>query len=249
MKKIITLLFCIVSISTRGAGINGTYLFEDFEYMQIENDSFRIISYEGFNGDSIVAQGSIKKTRESNFIELTSKPFGNVYDNIKIEECYDSSLVDSVKIKFVFPYNGDHKILLFPALFCTYSDSIMISNRQYKLKVFPWFNIVNCDSPIDIEGTTLGRIHFIYRQDYEVKNENTNVVIIYIPNLTNSYFNRYVILNEFAKVDSRKLLWRGRVYKKVSDKLITPEVPSPIVDYEDINLIGVDPADEYLKKK
>lgn len=249
MKKIIVLLilFYIASMSTRGAGINGTYLFEDFEYMQIENDSFRIISYEGFNGDSIVAQGSIKKIRESNFIELTSKPFGNVYDNIKIEECFDSSLVDSVKIKFVFPCDGKLRIFLYPESY-TYSDSIMISKQQYKWKEISSFEIFNCNPSVESDGTNLGRVSFECYLGYMVKNANTNVVIIKIPNLTNSYFKRYVISNEYAKVDSRKLLWRGRVYKKVSKKLISPVISVPIEKEMD-ETGGVDPADEYLEKK
>ena len=39
MKKIIVLLilFYIVSVLTRGAGINGTYLFEDFEPFLLES--------------------------------------------------------------------------------------------------------------------------------------------------------------------------------------------------------------------
>jgi hypothetical protein len=32
----------------------------------------RIISYAGLNGDTIVAQGTIKKSRANNFIEFTS---------------------------------------------------------------------------------------------------------------------------------------------------------------------------------
>jgi len=169
-------------------------------------------------------------------------------DNIKIEECCDSSLVDSVKIKFVFPCDGKLRIFLYPESY-TYSDSIMISKQQYyDWKDISSFEIFNCNPSVESDGTNFGRVSFECYLGYMVKNANTNVVIIKIPNLTNSYFKRYVISNEYAKVDSRKLLWRGRVYKKVSKKLISPVISVPIEKEMD-ETGGVDPADEYLEKK
>jgi hypothetical protein len=66
--------------------------------------------------------------------------------------------------------------------------------------------------------------------------------LITIPLLTNSYFARYYIDGEYAKVEKDKIIWRNREYIKVSDALITPKIESGDRAIDDVN--GVDWVDK-----
>jgi hypothetical protein len=95
---------------------NGTYLYRDQgEYLQIYKDSFRIVRtsfctpcVDLDEGDSIAASGTVEYLQPE-FARFTSVDDSSVY-SVKVEETCDSTLKDSVKIKFIFPFNGKFRI-------------------------------------------------------------------------------------------------------------------------------------------
>ena len=113
MKKIIMMAFVMSMLPTfifsQTKKIKGTYLFSNGEeYVQIDNDSFKIIRthvcpscLDLGAGDSIVAYGSVEYIKDG-FIRIKTDIDSVIYKNVRVEEFYDTGIKDSVKIEFVF---------------------------------------------------------------------------------------------------------------------------------------------------
>lgn len=212
--------------------IHGTYLYSDNEYMQIDNDRFQIVktkigrcSIDFVDGDSIAAHGKIESVT-NDFIKLTAHKDSDIYKSTMVLESYDGNIKDSVKIRFHFPFRGRFRISaslgISPETF-TESNSITIPKKKYPFGKL-YFRIYNLNLKNDgLNGEYLGRIYFSNSSGYEFKDKKANSLLINIPDLTNNYFAQYFINGEYAKIEKDKLLWRNRVYYKLSDELIFPQ--------------------------
>ena len=241
----------------QGQNIQGTYLYStEEEYMQIDNDIFQIIRtaicrpcIDLNDGDSIAARGKIEYIT-NDFIKLKSDRDSVIYNSTNIVESLDKNLKDSVKIRFVFPFKGKFRIdaslgdLPFKS---TENNSIIIPKKKNTLDNLD-FDIYDLNLKYNgRNGECLGRIVFFDFPWYEFKNKRTNSVLITIPEFTNSYFARYVIDGEYAKTEKDKIIWRNRVYIKISDELIIPKIDIGDRAIDDPN--GVDWVDELKNKK
>ena len=247
---IIILLNILFPVYAQAKNIKGSYLLSDNEeYIQIDNDNFKIIrtldcptcvDLDKF--DSIISYGKVEYILDG-FIRLTSDPDSMVDKTVKVEESFDPQINDSVKIRFVFPFKGKFRIAASVGLpyKSTENDSIIIPKGKYVSGClsFEIYNLsLKCNS---LNGEYLGRIVF-YFTDYNLKSRKNNSLLVTIPKLTNSYFARYYIDGEYAKVEKNRIIWRNREYRKVSNELMTPEVElgERTIDDED----GVDWVDK-----
>jgi hypothetical protein len=253
-NKIITIVLVLGMLSTlefvQAKKIKGTYLYSDNEeYIQIDKDLFKIIRTKVCipcmdldKGDSLASSGSVEYIKDG-FIKLKSDIDSSIYKNTTVEELYDANIKDSVKIKFFFPFKGKYRIdaaIGFPYI-STENDCITIPKSKYTLDTFN-FNIYNLNIKYNgYNGEYFGRIVF-YMSLYQFKNKNTNILHIAIPNLTNSYFARYLINGEYAKIEKNKIIWRNREYKKVSNDLINPKIELGDNAIDDVN--GIDIIDK-----
>jgi|WetSurMetagenome_2_1015567.scaffolds.fasta_scaffold241658_1 hypothetical protein len=255
-NKIITTILILsmlpVLILAQTKQIRGTYIYSDNEeYIQISKSTFKIIrtqlctSCVNLNkGDSIASFGSVEYIQD-NFIRLRSDRDSSIYKSMTIEESNDASIKDSVKIRFVFPFKGKYRIdaslIGIPPL-SVEKKCITIPREKFTLDPLA-FEIYNMDLKYNGHyGEFFGRVAFCNSPLYQFKNKNTNSLLINIPELTNSYFARYFIDGEYVRVETDKIIWRNREYRKISDELITPKIELGEQALDDIN--GVDWVDK-----
>jgi hypothetical protein len=77
--------------------------------------------------------------------------------------------------------------------------------ESFSIKVIPKHNI-----PVQHIG-----VREIYTLDYNVKNPNSNVFIIKLPQLSYNYINYLRLVGDYVKIESKnKLIWNGKEYVK-----------------------------------
>lgn len=270
--KIITTIILLSTLSPAFSQIKkiyGTYLSSDKdEYMQIDKDNFKIIRtvictgcVDLDEGDNIASYGRVQYIQQG-FIKLTSGSVSKLWlehgqngpskiisdqpnsilKTMSVKESHDSSLKDSIRIKFVFPFKGKYRIdVHLGYTLSTENDCITIPPKKYRLDPlsFKIYNLsLNYNGPC---GDCFGRIAFCGCSEYEFNSRYTNSLLITIPKLTNSYFARYVIDGDYVKVEKDRIIWRNRVYYKISNHLISPQNTHDVikdifydVDAEDI---------------
>ena len=231
-KIIITnvmLVFCLLFLpflaSSQIKKIVGTYTYSNEEYLQIDVNNFKIIrTEEGIRGDmdegdSVIAFGRVEYIN-NDFIKLTSYKYDlDIYNSTIFTELHDKNLSDdSIQIRFNFPLKGEFKIYISFSSGYNYvsvnSKNITIPKSSYYLTPLH-FDIYKTDILVyDFSSNYLGSIVFSYFPSYEFKNMNLNLLNVTIPNLTNSYYARYYIDDEYAKIEGNKIIWRNREYEK-----------------------------------
>lgn len=227
------LLFLPFLASSQTKKIVGTYTYSDEEYLQIDLNNFKIIRTENGlfsgdmdEGDSVIAFGRVENIN-NDFIKLISYKYDlDVYNSTIFTESHDKSLSDdSIKIRFNFPLKGEFKI------YFSFSNGYKFVSVNSKIITIPkgiyltpmHFDIYKTDILVyNFSSNYLGPIVFSYFPSYEFKNENLNLLNVTIPNLTNSYYARYYIDGEYAKIEGNKIIWRNREYEKISDSIIDP---------------------------
>jgi hypothetical protein len=222
-KKIIVSIFFILFVSSIYAqkSIDGIYTWDMSEFLKISKDSFKLYLYptEPFLygleiNDTILSEGTVKYESD-NFIQLTSKDYNReVEKNMTVVEYMDTCSKDSLRFKFIFPFDGHFKITLYID-----REAEFLHGAKYEFSNAGEFVV-----PKQIEGNfnfsfiilnqTLPRYnHRDYRKMREFraypflsvlkdKSTNSNSFEIFIPDLTNSYFNRRIINGEYAKIST-----------------------------------------------
>jgi len=224
-------MFCILqNISyAQKSKINGTYDWDITKYLSITGDSFKLYLYPtepflyGLNiRDIILAEGKVEY-ESKNFIKLTSKNYEReVEKNMTVVESIDSCLKDSIKFNFIFPFDGKYKLIL--DLGKGYEDIFTYEVNNEREVIFPFyrdsistfrFTIVN-QTPVKFYFYNYLKNITFRTSRYTFKNNNSNSFEISIPDLTNSYFNRYLINGEYIKVSKEKdvLFWQNEDYRK-----------------------------------
>jgi len=211
--------------------INGTYLFYNGnEYMQINKDTFKIFRCEIYagcfdldKGDSLLSIGSITHLKNDLF-QFQNSDLNQTNNDISVYEYYDpNTYKDSLKIKFVFPYNGRFRINANIRGYrenTSENDSIIIKRNIGTFEGLV-FSIYNLDLVSNGDfGDYFGRIAYTCKPSFRSSNKKINSLVITIPDLTNSYFARYFINGEIVKINNKTLIWRYRRYEKWTCKLL-----------------------------
>ena len=228
----LTVLICMCILQNivhaQTSNIDGTYEWDMTEYLIITKDSFKLYLYRtypliyGLNrGDTILAEGKVQYESD-NFIKLTSKDYEwEAGKNVTVIESVDSCLNDSIRFQFIFPFEGKYKIILY--LGKDFKKKYELKNRNefiipmYKDSVLTFsFTILNQDPIEYLYRNYLKTVVFRSFQN-TAKNNNSNFFEISIPDLTNSYFNRFLIKGEYIRVGKEKyiLFWNNEQYWKL----------------------------------
>jgi len=210
--------------------INGTYAWDLTEFITITDDSFKLYLYPtdpiiyGLNmRDTILAEGKVQYESD-NFIKLTSKDYkSDAKKNMVITDSIDSYLTDSISFNFIFPFDGMFKIIF-------YIGDISKTKCKYEFKNRKKVLLPACrDSILTFSFIILNQtaVEYPYRNYLKnvrfssfqntARNINSNSFVISIPDLTNSYFNRFLINGEYIKVNKEKgiLFWNNEQYQKI----------------------------------
>jgi len=236
---LLILVMLTINSFSQVTNISGVYLY-DWEYLKIDKDKFKIV-FDRYlpERDTIASFGDVEYI-DDKFIKLTSDKsyYCSPSESIVFRELYDNTLMDSLRVEFVFPFNGDFDIKIHinntPLQAITNSKilTIPLSSSSYVSSLRPLrtfsFHIYNRSIIGDgFWGYYLGIVSFpacppflLSTTDYSVfsykfKNKDTNVLVVEIPDLTDSYFARYFINEEYAKVEKDKIIWRGRKYERI----------------------------------
>lgn len=214
---LLTLLFFSIRIYSTEKRINATYSYDIDKFLTINEDSFLLFGrlpfatelYDLDRGDSILAEGKVQYESDK-FIRLTSKDYElEAKKNMTIIDSMDSCLNDSLRFTFIFPFDGKYKIILY--LGNDYKNEIKYELENQNEIILPTpkdsistfsFRILN-QTPIDPYRNYLKNVQFGSFLN-TIKSNNSNSFKIYIPDLTNSYFNRYLINGEYIRVSKNR---------------------------------------------
>jgi hypothetical protein len=216
-RKIIATLFCVLFATPIDAqkDIDGIYAWDMSVFLKISKGSYQLSLYPIYymvygldKGDSILSEGLIKYESD-NFIRLTSKNYEReAKKNITIIESYDEILKDSIKFKFIFPFNGQYKIILI--LSKDNKQQIDYEFKNQKEIVVPMhkdslmafsYEIIN-QTPVEKLYWCIYYPKIIDFSSFSNTPQSitSNSFEISIPDLTNSYFNRCILNGVYAKV-------------------------------------------------
>jgi len=230
LQFVLLISFFLISLATNAQKdkINCTYAWDMTEYLSINKDSFKLYLYTTYpllyglnSGDTILAEGKVQYESD-NFIKLTSKDYEwETNKSMTIIEAIDSCLNDSIRFNIIFPFNGKYKIILY--LGNEYKSKYEIEERkefiipaqQDSMLTFS-FTILN-HTPVEFPYCVYLRAIKFSSLQYTAKNNHSNSFDIFIPNLTNSYFNRFQIRGEYIRVSKEKdmLFWDNKKYWKL----------------------------------
>ena len=262
MKKyLLTVLICMGMLQNfvyaQVNKINATYSLNWYSYLTIAEDSFKLyiatseyspyvgpiyigstelsMQYGLNRGDSILSEGKVEYETD-NFIKLTSKDYERESrKNIIVIDSIDSSLNDSIRFNFIFPFDGKYKIILGvvdvePSPDVKPRFTYELRNRkEFLLPVvnegmyrdgilsfyFTIFNQTSIDEYPHLRNYPKN-IEFNRWYSFTAKNKNSNSFEISIPDLTNSYFNRRLVDGEYIKVDEDRdrLYWNNERHRR-----------------------------------
>lgn len=236
MKKYIVVLlffnFLETMLLAQQVDLKGTYLSDsEDEYIQIDVDSFKIkrtFAYssclDSLDIDSIASIGSVECLKNG-FLKLTSQKKDL---QSKIEESVVENIgKDTVLAIFIFPLKGLYRIEAsvgsLPYL-STYCNNLKLPKSHSSVPSLFYKIYSLCLDSNSSLGSYCGSVVYSPDSFYDIERTNTNKLVVYLPNLTNDFFARYVINEEFVKVEADQLKWRGVTYRKISNKFICPEI-------------------------
>lgn len=229
-------LLCIILLSSfslvvysQKNKINATYMYDIDKFLSIRGNNFILYgrppfvsSNYGLNrGDIVLAEGKVEY-ESNNFIKLTSKNYEKeVQKNMTIIESIDSSLNEGLRFNFIFPFKGEYIIILFLDLGIDgkiyefkNEEKIILSVCKDSVTTFSF--VILYETPIIYPTHNYLRNDRFHCSEYTIKNTDSNSFEISIPDLTNSYFNRYLINGEYIKVDKDRdrLFWQNEIYTR-----------------------------------
>lgn len=205
--------------------IEGKYYKESGSYIEINNDYFKIIlPNSASNGiySEIRTEGRIQQI-DNNFLELNSlkDPFIEATRNLEIIRKPDRELSnDSLKIKFFLPYtNGILRITIYTEISKTFSFNYSKDNKECTIP-FIGGNISFLIRPDYIlphtaEGLFYGILEY-NTLDFFLEKDINNIEVN-IPTIDNSFFEKYYIKGDYARIVNDSIIWKGEIYRK-SDK-------------------------------
>lgn len=193
-------------------------------YLKIEGNYFRLSAtnphFLGLSAnDLILAEGEVEYV-SNNFLKLTTKNYSVIADKTTsiIETAMQLTSTDSICFIFNFPFSGDFEITII--INGSYENSFSFYNKKIIKVPFNADNLVKFSFSILNKTPNKGTDRNYLKQivfnsfDYKVIHTDINTFNIFIPDLSNSYFYRYLINGEylFVRDDKQLILWRNEKY-------------------------------------
>jgi hypothetical protein len=201
--------------------ISGSY-YAAGQRIIVANDSLKL----EFTGQPSVPSRVLAETTfkwvDKNFIEINSTPpYILLHKRMKIERSMDPTITDSLKLLFYFPnYTNNHydDVSLKVSIFSDKNYNLTYSENNNNLMVpIPKISdhiIISIENPIyygELDGSFYG---FRYVSMVYAIDKNVNNISIEIPAIDNSFFEKYYVKGEYARVFGNKIEWKGEVFVK-----------------------------------
>ena len=153
------------------------------------------------------------------FVELNStSPNILALQGFKVSQSSDSTLNDAIKVSFSIPYHRNLlRINVFTDSFQSFrldytKDSkdllLPVNTESFSFYIEPEYLI-----PHTPDGHFYGAVGYDSFQEFEIE-KNKNHITIEIPALDDSFFERYFVEGEYAKVSGNTITWKGEVFRK-----------------------------------
>lgn len=200
--------------------ITGNYFNESDYCLQIKKDSFKLVVQHTsplMRSSEIWAEGVLKRINKD-FIELNTIniPWEKVQKTIEVIQKRESYIND-IEIKFTIPYNRtDLEITIYDEDFNSYM--YIYSKNNNKIKIPKTESISFYIVPVNLlphtpQGNFYGIIGFDSMIEYQIKEGMNNIEFI-IPAIDDSFFERYNIVGDYARILNDSIIWKGDIYIK-----------------------------------
>ena len=219
MKKIMLISFCISWFSLLFAqnNISGIYLNEASMEIKIEDNMFYFIVSQSHS--PIYANDTLAKCTfewvDANFIELNSiLPDISTY----VVQSSDTTINDSIKVSFLIPYQRSKlKIEVHTNIYSTYYLVYSNNNKELMLpnnvESISFFIVPEQIIPHTYDGLFYGIVGYDSFQDYKIEKYN-NHISIEIPAIDGSFFEKYYVRGDYAKISGDSITWKREVFRK-----------------------------------
>lgn len=224
LNIIISFLLCFnLSIMAQKKDISGHYVHPQYSYsIDIEGDRFIYIEKQNptiaFYSNDTLARCTWEWV-DKEFIKIKSEsPVIKAFASLNIEQHSDSTCQDSITLIFHIPYDrgvlyiriydDKHKIHEFSCYANNNSVKLPIDIKKFSFEIRPKDLLSHT-----VDGKFYGIMHFDSFTKFEVKN-GMNVIELYIPDMTNSFFEQYYVVDDFVRVKNNRICWKGEVFRK-----------------------------------
>lgn len=213
------LMCCIINISAQN--ISGQYYKENSSYkIVIENSHFYYIEKEEhmpiwFNDTLAICS---YEWIDKNFIKINSKnPFETAISNMTCSVSQDSTFNDSIKVLFEMPCEMPLLIDIYDKESYHSCFKWIKSNKVVKLPKsicnFHFDISMEFLMPHKIDGRFFGVTCLGPFGDIKI-DDMKNSIKINIPKLNSSFFEKYYVVDEYVKVESNCIYWKGDKFIK-----------------------------------
>lgn len=187
--------------------------FKDGKFYYIESHSHSSVWY---NDTLLVCD---VKQIDDQFVELNSTPPNVVVEKeLEVAQKFDPIVKDSIKVVFSIPYyNSDLNITVFTntlkAIDFDYSEYARVLMLPGDVEMMA-FSISPKEHMVShsVDGRYYGVLYYS-SAEYAIE-EKTNYVKISIPAMDDSFFERYYVKGEYARVVNDTVFWKGDVFVK-----------------------------------
>lgn len=156
---------------------------------------------------------------DDNLIELNSTPPNIIaLKGLKVVQSSDSTINDSIKVSFSFPQlSSNLKISVNTNTFKDFSFTCSKSHREVMIpnnvESISFYIEPERLKPHTSDGLFYGIVGFDSFQEYQME-KGKNHVLIEIPAIDDSFFERYYIKGCYAKISNGIITWNGDSFKK-----------------------------------
>lgn len=223
MKKrlLVIVLLNMIYVSSFGQkDISGIYsaIYGD---IVVTNDSLKLIRPDSPGIPGLVSAECTYKRINNNFIEVNSTPpYILVKKGMIVEQFMDSLITDSIKLSFSIPnYKGELDISISGMVTNRFKKFDLNYSEKNKTLIIPG-NIESITivilNPIydgELDGSYYGFRYCSLISEYEIK-KSVNKIEIKIPAIDCSFFGKYYVKGDYAKVSKDSITWKGDVFIK-----------------------------------
>jgi hypothetical protein len=157
---------------------------------------------------------------EEGLIELNSQdPEELVQSTMKICQEYDSLIVNKKKVVFHIPCQEDilidimtDKYKPFKVDYSNYEGTNVVYLPENTCSFSFTLELKRIMMPHSLEGAFYGIVRYtVDKVEFE---ENKNVMILSFPAIDNSFFERYYVKGDYARIVSDSIIWKGCTFHK-----------------------------------
>ena len=220
--KLLSLLLCVSCFAFgQSKNIDGAY-FSNFG-TKIEITNNELVYIEPQVHAPIWANDTLAKCTfvwvDDDFIEINSgSPVIHGVEGLRVTQHQDPLLSDSIKVTFSLPYyQGNLNITVYTNTLegfkLNYSEIHKELALPSNVKSITFYIEPDHILPHTPDGLFYGAIGFLPFREYKI-GENNNCILIEIPAINDSFFERYYIRGDYARVSKDSITWKGELFLK-----------------------------------